>query len=415
MAEESEKMLPEEINCPYCNTLLELEEDERTNKQFVCPNCNKTINIDDLDNKAEIQYAGFWIRLASFAIDLSIISGFAFLLHVALGLAHSLFSMEVYLQLILYLVVPVIVLMSVFYATWYNANGRQTIGKRFLKLKVVHSENEPLTIKRSFGRTLVLIIYPLIYFAGYLLILLTKERQTLHDLLARSFVVRLQESEHGERLKVFAVLITGIILNLSLAMFIRTNYVASYSIPTSAMMPTIMVGDFVLVDKAWTGYYKPQPGDIIVFKYPEDERVEYIKRCIAIDGQTVEIRNGEVLVDGNPEGEKEFIRQEYDRNSRTRVELNSIKMTSGKTYEIQHLLNLKSYQKDYGPVTVPEGHYFVLGDNRDNSLDSRFWGFVPPENIVGKAGIVLRSWDKDIPIYNFNKKIRWDRIGKILN
>jgi len=367
-----------------------------------------------MDAMVGLQYAGFWIRLASFAIDLSIISGFAFLLHVALGLAHSLFSMEVYLQLILYLIVPVIVLMSVFYAAWYNANGRQTIGKRYLKLKVVNSGNDSITIKRSFGRTLVLIIYPLIYFAGYLLIFLTKERQTLHDLLAGSFVVRSQEKGHGERLKASVVLIAGIILNLFVSMFIRTNYVASYSIPTTAMMPTIMIGDFIFVDKAWAGYYKPQPGDVIVFKYPEDERIEYIKRCIAIGRQTVEIRNGEVLVDGNPEGEKEFIRVEYDRNFRTRVELNNITMRSGKTYQIQHLINPKMNRIDYGPVTVPEGNYFVLGDNRDNSLDSRSWGFVPQENIVGKAGVVWRSWDKDIPIYNLGKKIRWDRTGKML-
>lgn len=408
------EMLPAEINCPHCDALLELEEDERKNDRIVCPNCNKSIHIDDINAMVGLQYAGFWIRLASFVIDLSIISGVAFLLHMALGLAHSLFSMEVYLQLILYLIVPVIVLMSVFYAAWYNANGRQTIGKRYLKLKVVHSGNEPITIKRSFGRSLVLIIYPLTYFAGYLLILLTKEKQALHDLLARSFVVRSQEKSHGERLKASVVLIAGIILNLSLAMFIRTNYVASYGIPTTAMMPTIMVGDFVLVDKAWAGYYKPQPGDVIVFKYPEDERIEYIKRCVAIGGQTIEIRNGEVLVDGNPEGEKEFIREEYDRNFRARVKLNNIIMRNGKTYEIQHLINPKMNRIDYGPVTVPEGNYFVLGDNRDNSLDSRSWGFVPQKNIVGKAGIVWRSWDKDVPIYNLGKKIRWDRSGKML-
>ncbi len=407
------EMLPAEITCPYCGTLLELEEEERKNDRVVCPNCNETINSDNIDSKVDPQYAGFWIRLASFAIDLSIISGFAFLLHVALGLAHSLFTMEVYLQLILYLILPISLFMSVFYSAWYNASGRQTIGKRFLKLKVVNSGNEPITIKRSLGRTLVLIIYPLTYFAGYLLILLTKKKQALHDLLARSFVVRSQEREHGEKLKLSVVLTAGILLNLLLPMVIRIHFVASYSVPTTAMMPTVMVGDYMLVDKAWTGYYKPQPGDIMVFKYPEDKRIEHIKRCVAIGGQTVEIRNGEVLVDGKPEGEKEFIREEEDGNIKTRVELNKITMASGRTYEIQHLINPKSYRKDYGPATVPEGNYFMLGDNRDNSLDSRMWGFVPQENIVGKGGIVWLSWNKDISS-NISKKIRLDRIGKIL-
>lgn len=161
------------------------------------------------------------------------------------------------------------------------------------------------------------------------------------------------------------ILIIGIILfvpfynspllieGLALAGYIRSNIAQAFLIPTGAMEPTIQIGDRVLVDKATYKKSKPQRGDLIVFEYPLNPRRVFLKRLIALGGETVEIREGHVYINDMRIAETGY----------------TIKPDFG----------------NYGPVTVPASQYFVLGDNRNNSEDSRFFGFVPSENVLGKV------------------------------
>lgn len=146
------------------------------------------------------------------------------------------------------------------------------------------------------------------------------------------------------------------------------------------------------------GLKEPKQGDIIVFRYPLDTRVNYIKRCVAVGGQTVEIRDKVVYVDGEvmplpPMG----------KYTDPYVLPAHIKM--------RHIVPRGAGNKDnYGPVTVPEGHFFMMGDNRDNSADSRYWGFLDKDLVLGKAAILYFSWDQNAPLYRFWDKVRWSRI-----
>lgn len=377
------------------------------------------------DNEVKFQYAGFWIRLGSIWFDsltIFFIGSFIYLLFIIiLGLIHSTLSIEAYLKTILFFTFALILLLPIFYYTWFHARGRQTIGKKVFGLTVVDKDNNPISLLRSFWRSLGFLFNASIYSLGLLLVIFMKKKQAFQDMLTKTYVVRIEKKRKHEPVFIFLVLIGSIItqyvLAILFAMFIRTNYVASYHIPTNNMQPTILVGDLMLVDKILGNNPEIQVGDIIVFKFPMDESVDYIKRCIAIGEQTIEIRNGEVLINGKPEGNKELLGKKYDPFFKMQIEITKITMTNGKAYEIQHFANPRFGfdRKDFGPVTIPAGSYFVMGDNRDNSLDSRSWGFVPQKNIIGKAGIIWLSSDDTIPTYNLGKKIRWSRIGKVLH
>jgi len=208
---------------------------------------------------------------------------------------------------------------------------------------------------------------------------------------------------------------------------IRVAVVEAYRIPTSSMEKTLLTGDFLLVNKFiygirtpdWVGipftkigfevpftrlpaFAKPKQGDIIVFRYPRDPRTNYIKRCVAVEGQAVEIRDKKLYIDGvlSPDPPKL-------QHTDFRIIPDNIRERG--------IFPMGAGNRDnYGPVTVPPGHFFMMGDNRDNSLDSRYWGFLPMENVVGKALIIYFSWDKYAPLYNITRKIRWGRIASII-
>lgn len=203
-----------------------------------------------------------------------------------------------------------------------------------------------------------------------------------------------------------------------LAIFIRTFVVQAFKIPSGSMLDTLQIGDHILVNKFIYGvkipYLRntvipgksPEKGDIVVFIYPVDKR-DFIKRVIGVGGDTVEIRNKKVYVNGEWAGDKSYERFESSGNVDP--------MIPRENFERWWLDQLKkngqagSYVKDnFGPITVPEGHVFVMGDNRDNSHDSRFWGFVPLSDVKGKAFIIYWSWNSD----EFG--VRWDRIGDLL-
>ncbi len=200
--------------------------------------------------------------------------------------------------------------------------------------------------------------------------------------------------------------IEAILIALILALFIRTFVVQAFKIPSGSMLQTLLIGDHILVSKFIYGIKNPfsgsvllpikspKRGDIVVFKYPKDPKLDYIKRVIATAGDTVEIRDKKVFINGisveDPHGEF--------RNSRI-------------------LSASESPRDNYGPMTVPEGHLFVMGDNRDNSADSRFWGFVGLKAVRGKAFIIYWSWDVTKPLLSWERisSARWSRIGDILH
>jgi signal peptidase I len=166
-----------------------------------------------------------------------------------------------------------------------------------------------------------------------------------------------------------------------LALFIRTFVVQAFKIPSGSMEPTLLVGDHILVNKFIYGIKipftndtiipisKPKRGDVTVFIYPVDKSKDFIKRVIGLPGDTIEIIGNKIHING----------EEYkDENGFYSREGNGSGRYIGKA--------------NFGPITVPEGHLFVMGDNRNHSYDSRFWGFVPIHSVKGKAFIIYWSW-----------------------
>jgi len=191
-----------------------------------------------------------------------------------------------------------------------------------------------------------------------------------------------------------------IVIAILIALFIRTFVVQAFKIPSSSMEPTLQVGDYILVTKflygvriPYTGKKffdsrRPQRGDIIVFIFPKDRSKDFIKRVIATEGEKIEIHQKKITVNDrvieDPWGH--FVKSDWERALQ---------------------------DSDFGPKVVPENKLFVMGDNRDNSLDSRFWGFVDLNDVKGKALVIYFSldWEAD----RIFKKIRWGRLGNFIH
>ncbi|MBC8478497.1 MAG: signal peptidase I [Candidatus Delongbacteria bacterium] len=218
------------------------------------------------------------------------------------------------------------------------------------------------------------------------------------------------------------------IVSVTVTVFlIRTLVVEAYRVPTGSMERTILPGDFLLVNKFlygirtpdWIGipftdigfdlpvyrfpeFVEPDRGDIIVFKYPRDTDVNFIKRCVALPGDTLEIRDKQLFING--------VESTLDSHLQF---LSSRIIPAG--YQDPRITPAGLGNKDnYGPVVVPADKYFMMGDNRDNSEDSRFWGFLPRENIVGKAWIIYFSWEQRYSPWLLYKKIRWSRLLDVM-
>jgi signal peptidase I len=190
----------------------------------------------------------------------------------------------------------------------------------------------------------------------------------------------------------------AIFIAILLALFIRAFIVQAFKIPSGSMKPTLQIGDHILVNKFTYGIKlpftditivslgEPERGDIIVFEYPVEPDKDFIKRVIGLPGDVVEIREKKVYING------EAIDQGYTQ------------------YTENHIIPGEINPRDnFGPVAVPDKAYFVLGDNRDNSYDSRFWGFVEERALKGEAFIIYWSWDREA----FGP--RWSRLGKLLH
>jgi signal peptidase I len=190
----------------------------------------------------------------------------------------------------------------------------------------------------------------------------------------------------------------AIVIAILLALVIRTLVVQAFTIPSGSMMNTLLVGDYILVNKflygpeipftetRLPGLRSPQRGDIIVFKYPQDEKRDFIKRIVGTPGDEVVVRGHQVIVNGVA------LEEPYARWSSGAV----------------HGQGYCGYAYGCEPTRVPAGSYFVMGDNRDNSQDSRYWGFVRREKVKGKAFLIYWSWDSD------RHWLRWWRLGNYI-
>ena len=209
-----------------------------------------------------------------------------------------------------------------------------------------------------------------------------------------------KSSENGARTKKKSGLrenIEAILVAIVLALFIRTFIIQAFKIPSGSMKQTLQIGDHILVNKFIYGskmpflmttivsIKNPERGDIVVFKFPEDPNKDFIKRVIGIAGDVVECRDKQIYINHK--------RLNHDFGIHTDSNIISRGVQP---------------RDNFGPVVVPENSLFVMGDNRDHSYDSRFWGFVDLKALKGKALIIYWSWDKE----NFG--VRWNRIGKIL-
>lgn len=206
----------------------------------------------------------------------------------------------------------------------------------------------------------------------------------------------------------------GIAILLALA--IRTFAVQAFTIPSGSMMDTLLVGDYILVSKflygaevPFTGWHlpglrQPQRGDIVVFKYPLDERRDFIKRIVAIPGDELVIRDDQVLINGRATPEP-YVKRGTGGFSVPRYLANR---DSGEPCLAQAAGASEKYPDQFGPVRIPRSEYFVMGDNRDNSQDSRYWGCLKREEIRGKAFMIYWSWNGE------DGWLRWRRLGKLI-
>ena len=184
----------------------------------------------------------------------------------------------------------------------------------------------------------------------------------------------------------------ALLMAVLLALFIRTFVVQAFKIPSGSMLPTLQIGDHLLVNKFIYGVRipivgkrvlelsAPERGDVVVFIYPQDRTKDFIKRVVAVSGDRLEVKNKELFVNGEKVSDPHA---HYD-------ELGGI---------------MRSPRDNFGPFVVPPDRVFVMGDNRDHSHDSRFWGPVKIDDILGKAFILYWSWDSD------RFRPRWTRIG----
>ncbi len=193
--------------------------------------------------------------------------------------------------------------------------------------------------------------------------------------------------------------VESIVIAFLIAMFIRTFFVQAFKIPSTSMVPTLLVGDHLLVNKFIYGTHipftdkviwrlkTPKRGDILVFKCPIEPDKYYVKRVIGLPGEIIEIRNKVVYINGK-----------------------KIKDPWGRHYDKTIYPREVNPRDNFGPFKIPKNSYFVMGDNRDESFDSRFWGPVEYKYIRGKPIIIYFSWDSKA---DWLHKVRWKRIFKI--
>ena len=209
----------------------------------------------------------------------------------------------------------------------------------------------------------------------------------------------------------------SLVVIILLALVIRSFIIAPFKIPSSSMVPTLEVGDYLFVTRYDYGFRIPftdiqflarpaQRGDVVVFDYPEDRAKDYIKRIVGIPGDTIEYLDNALYVNGEAMVLEEIGVHSYFMGDNS-VDVSGL--FSEQLFDVKHQVLRQNYSIRDGKWVVPEGHFFALGDNRNNSRDSRFWGFIPQEYLVGKAAIIWWSWNSG------TSNVRWERLGSLLH
>ena len=195
---------------------------------------------------------------------------------------------------------------------------------------------------------------------------------------------------------------------LVLALIIRTFIVQSFHIPSGSMIPTLLVGDFILVDKVTYRFRPPERGDVVVFHFPLNEDVYYIKRIVGIPGDRIQVKDGVLYVNGKPCRYQPLGKYTYYEKGEFHTGELYYEFLPRKKGEFKKHFVLKTgIQGDNTEVfTVPQGKYFMMGDNRNNSYDSRYWGFVDRDKIVGIARIIFFSWDSEKHLPRFGRMFK---------
>ncbi len=189
------------------------------------------------------------------------------------------------------------------------------------------------------------------------------------------------------------VIAVSLTVDYSVSNAVKENIIKPFLIPTGSMEPTLLTGDCLLSNQLYFGTHNPARGEVVIMKYPRNEKIAYIKRIIGMPGDTLESSNKIVYIN-HQKVDEPYIKAVDPNQSRISVR-----------------------RDNYGPVIIPSNEYFVMGDNRDNSLDSRDWGTVKRHQIIGKPMFIYWSWDGTVSAWNVFRKwtsIRFGRIGHII-
>ena len=232
--------------------------------------------------------------------------------------------------------------------------------------------------------------------------------------------------------------VAGIVIEYARAFFpvilvvfvLRSFIVEPFRIPSGSMLPSLYIGDFILVSKFSYGIRlplvnqkvfsigTPKRGEVLVFRYPHDEKTNFIKRVVGLPGDIIDYKNKRLRINGTIVDLQKSNREGTEQSTQFSNQVRQYIERLGKS---SHgiLLDASLGSRDYTRIVVPPDHFFVMGDNRDHSNDSRFWGFVPEENIVGRAFFVWFSWDskKNDHIWNYyiGGGANWPRIGNSID